>query len=110
MEALLATNRFLAGPAFTEADVRAFQTLVRFDEVYVVYFKCDKKKISQYPNILNYCREIYQVMPGVAETVHMDHIKNHYFTSHPKLNTYAVVPRGPNFLAELEQPHNREQI
>uniref|UniRef100_A0A7S3XM83 GST C-terminal domain-containing protein n=1 Tax=Heterosigma akashiwo TaxID=2829 RepID=A0A7S3XM83_HETAK len=62
MEALLATNRFLAGPAFTEADVRAFQTLVRFDEVYVVYFKCDKKKISQYPNILNYCREIYQVV------------------------------------------------
>jgi len=84
-------------------------TLLRFDEVYVVYFKTDCKKIKDYPNILNYVREIYQ-MPGVKDTVNMNHIKTHYFTSHPTLNTYAIIPKGPNFLGLLEQPHNREQI
>lgn len=109
MEAILGEQRFLAGPAFTEADVRAFVTLVRFDEVYVVYFKTNKARISDYPNLRNYIREIYQ-MPGVADSVNMAHIKMHYFTSHAHLNPFGVIPAGPDVLTDLVQPHDRARF
>jgi putative glutathione S-transferase len=91
------------------SDVRAWTTLIRFDEAYLVYFKCNKKAIKDYPNILNYVREIYQ-MEGVAGTVNMTHIKPSYFSSHVLLNHYGIVPKGPNFLALLNEPHNRDKI
>ena len=100
------TQRFIVGSALTEADVRAFATLLRFDEVYVVYFKCNVKCVREYPNLLNFCREMYQ-LPGVKETVWMAHIKNHYFTSHAHLNAFAVVPTGPNAEASFALPHDR---
>ena len=84
-------------------------TLVRFDEVYVVYFKCNKKTIREYINIQNYLRELYQIAP-IQQTTFMDHIKNHYFTSHPALNAYSVVPTGPNILNDLMLPHNRHLL
>ena len=79
VEEILSKNRYLLGNTITEADIRLFMTLVRFDEVYVVYFKCNVKRIIDYPNIRNYCRDLYQ-FPGVGEGISMDHIKTHYFT------------------------------
>lgn len=79
IEDLLSKQRYLVGNTLTEADIRLFVTLVRFDEVYIVYFKCNTRAVSLAPNILNYCREIYQ-LPGIKESVNMDHIKTHYFT------------------------------
>lgn len=78
LEELLGRSRFVVGNTFTEADLRLFMTLVRFDEVYVVYFKCNVKRIVDYPNIRNYCRDVYQI-PGIASSINMDHIKIHYF-------------------------------
>ncbi|KAG5181374.1 glutathione S-transferase [Tribonema minus] len=108
-EAILSKQRYIAGDRFTLADVRLFVTLARFDEVYEVYFKCNKRRIADYPNILNYVREIYQ-MPGVAETVNMEHIKAHYYTSHPRLNTFSIVPAGPDAEASFKQPHDRDRF
>ncbi|KAJ8600242.1 hypothetical protein CTAYLR_001986 [Chrysophaeum taylorii] len=109
LEAHLADNRFLCGPKLTLADIRLFMTLVRFDEVYIVYFKCNIKALTDFPNINNYCRDVYQ-FPGVADVIKMDHIKTHYFTSHPTLNHYAVVPVGPGFVEDLKLPHNRAAL
>lgn len=109
VDQLLQSQRYIAGDQFTEADVRLFVTLLRFDEVYVVYFKTNTRSVAHTPSILNYCREIYQ-MPGVAETVNMEQIKTHYFASHPTLNYYSIIPKGPDFVKLLEQPHNRESI
>ena len=109
VEGILSTQRYLVGSHFTEADLRLFMTLVRFDEVYVVYFKTNKKQIADYPHILNYCREIYQ-MPAIRATVDMDHIKTHYYTSHPKLNAFAIIPQGPDAVGGLEQPHDRARF
>lgn len=86
----------------TISDIRLWVTLVRFDEVYVVYFKTNKKRIVDYPNLLRYCRNIYS-LPNVAETLNMKHIKTHYYTSHIKLNTYGIIPVGPNFEETLKQ-------
>jgi glutathionyl-hydroquinone reductase len=102
----LQKQRFLVGDAFTEADVRLFVTLVRFDEVYVVYFKTNTRSVQHTDSILNYCREIYQ-MPGVKDTVNMEQIKAHYYCSHPILNHYSIIPRGTDFCHLLDQPHNR---
>ena len=109
VDQILQKQRFIAGDTFTEADIRLFVTLVRFDEVYIVYFKTNTRSITHTPSILNYCREIYQ-MPGVKETVNMNHIKTHYFCSHPTLNHYSIVPKGNNFIGLLEQPHDREEL
>mmetsp|Transcript_6650 Transcript_6650/g.20217 ORF Transcript_6650/g.20217 Transcript_6650/m.20217 type:complete len:347 (+) Transcript_6650:146-1186(+) len=109
LEAHLATSRYLCGDALTLADIRLFMTLVRFDEVYVVYFKTNRKQIADYPNIRNYCRDFYQT-PGVSDVVKMDHIKTHYFTSHPVLNAYAIVPTGPSVIDDLSLPHGRDAL
>ena len=97
----------MAGDVITEADIRLFCTLIRFDEVYVVYFKTNKKAIREYPHLKNYVRELYQI-PEIRSTVNMKHIKNHYFCSHPVLNHYAIVPSGGD--AWWEEPHDRDAL
>ncbi|CAM9382986.1 unnamed protein product [Pylaiella littoralis] len=110
LENILSTRRYLAGDRVTLSDVRVFPSLVRFDEVYNVYFKCNKKRLVDYPNILNYVRDLYQSSPeGFASTTDMDHIRKHYYTSHVALNTYAIMPVGPNFVKTLEEPHDRNR-
>lgn len=109
IDAILQKQRYIAGDVLTEADVRLFVTLLRFDEVYVVYFKTNTRSVTHTPAILNYVRDIYQ-LPGVKETVNMEQIKAHYYTSHPLLNHYSIIPRGNDFVKLLEQPHNRETI
>lgn len=95
IEKRLAGSRFLVGDQFTEADLRLFPTLIRFDSVYVGHFKCNFKRIDDYENLSNYLREIYQ-MPGIADTVNMDHIKTHYYWSHTSINPTRIVPKGPD--------------
>lgn len=109
VESILEKQRFIAGDQLTEADVRLFVTLLRFDEVYVVYFKTNARSVANSPAILNYCREIYQ-MEGVKETVNMEQIKAHYFCSHPTLNKYSIIPKGADFIELLEQPHDRDNL
>ena len=108
-EGILEKQRYVAGDRFTEADIRLFVTLLRFDEVYIVYFKTNTRSVTFSPALLNYCREIYQ-MPGVAETVNMEQIKTHYFASHPHLNMYSIIPKGRNFLERLKEPHDRDKM
>lgn len=109
IDTILQKQRYIAGDKFTLADIRLFVTLVRFDEVYQVYFKTNTRSVTHTPSILNYCREIYQ-MPGVADTVNMEQIKYHYFCSHVELNKYSIVPRGNNFEELLKEPHNRDSL
>jgi putative glutathione S-transferase len=94
LEARLGDSPHLTGEHITEADWRLFTTLLRFDAVYYVHFKCNLKRIADYPNLSRLLRELYHV-PGVAETVNMDHIKRHYYLSHPHLNPSGIVPAGP---------------
>jgi len=100
----LGSSRYLVGDRITEADWRLFTTLVRFDAVYVGHFKCNLRRIADYPSLSGYLRELYQV-PGVAETVRFAHIKRHYYASHSTINPTGVVPAGP--LLDLDQPHGR---
>ena len=100
----LASQRYLVGGKITEADIRLFTTLVRFDAVYVGHFKCNLRRIADYPNLSNYLRDLYQV-PGVASTVNMDHIKRHYYGSHRQINPTGIVPLGPAL--DFYAPHNR---
>ena len=104
VEAILAHTRYLTGATLTEADVRLFTTLVRFDSVYFTHFKTNLKRIVDYPNIWGFTRDIYQA-PGVAETVDMAHIKTHYFVSHRHINPYGIVPDGPEI--NFFEPHER---
>ncbi|WP_346797214.1 glutathione S-transferase family protein [Halomonas sp. Bachu 37] len=107
VEERLGRQRYLAGEWLTEADIRLFTTLIRFDAVYHGHFKCNLKRIEDYPNMSNYLRELYQ-WPGVAETVDLDHIKRHYYYSHDTINPTRIVPAGP--LLGLERPHDRERL
>jgi putative glutathione S-transferase len=100
-EELLAAQRYLAGDQVTEADWRLFTTLVRFDPVYVGHFKCNLRRLVDYPNLWAYTRELYQ-MPGVAETVDFHHIKHHYYGSHASVNPTGIVPAGP--LIDWDEP------
>jgi putative glutathione S-transferase len=100
-------NRYLTGDTLTEADWRLFTTLVRFDPVYVGHFKCNIRRIADYPALSGYLRELYQ-MPGIAGTVNMDHIKNHYYGSHETINPTGIVPVGPEL--DLDAPHGRETL
>lgn len=94
LDAQLAEKRFLLGDRLTEADIRLFTTLVRFDPVYVGHFKCNLRRIADYEHLWRYTRDIYN-LPGVAETVNMQHIKGHYYESHRTINPTGIVPAGP---------------
>lgn len=107
LEARLSRQRYLAGDRITEADWRAFTTLLRFDPVYHGHFKCNKRKLSEYPNLFAYTRELYQV-PGVADTVNMHHIKHHYYVSHDMINPSGIVPKGPE--TNYDAPHDRDRL
>jgi putative glutathione S-transferase len=107
VEDMLSRQRYLIGGRLTEADWRLFTTLARFDPVYVGHFKCNLRRIADYPNLSNYLRELYQ-MPGVASTVSLDHIKTHYYMSHPTINPTRVVPVGPAL--DYGAPHDRERF
>jgi putative glutathione S-transferase len=104
LEARLARQRYLAGDRITEADWRLFTTLVRFDAVYVGHFKCNLRRLVDYPNLWAYARELYQI-PGVSGTVNLDHIKRHYYTSHPMINPTRIIPAGP--VIDFDEPHGR---
>ncbi|XP_072985517.1 uncharacterized protein [Typha latifolia] len=106
-EEILGKQRFICGNALTEADIRLFVTLIRFDEVYAVHFKCNKKLLHEYPNLFNYTKDIYQI-PGMSSTVNMEHIKKHYYGSHPSINPYGIIPIGPNI--DYSSPHDRERF
>ncbi|CAF0790749.1 unnamed protein product [Didymodactylos carnosus] len=107
LEVILSESRYLADSnKLTEADVRLWTTLVRFDPVYVTHFKCNKKLITKdYPNLYGFLREIYQ-MNGIKETVNMDEIKKHYFASHKHINPAGIVPLGPD--VDYDLPHKRD--
>ena len=104
LETLLGQQRYLCGSSITEADWRLFVTLVRFDPVYVGHFKCNIRRLSEYPNLWAYTRELFQ-WPGVRETVNFEHIKRHYYESHETINPTRIVPMGP--LLDFEAPHGR---
>ncbi|MGR3463420.1 glutathione S-transferase family protein [Limimaricola sp.] len=107
LEARLGEKRYLMGDEITEADWRLFTTLIRFDTVYHGHFKCNRAKLVEYPNLWGYARELYQ-WPGVAPTVHFDHIAHHYHYSHETINPHRIVPVGPDL--DLMAPHGREEI
>lgn len=107
IEAHLSQHRYLVGERLTEADIRLFTTLVRFDAVYYGHFKCNLRQIADYPGLSNYVRDIYQ-MPGVAETVNMLHIKAHYYGSHVTINPTRIVPKGPEL--DFTAPHDRDRF
>ncbi|MGD8559696.1 MAG: glutathione S-transferase family protein [Gammaproteobacteria bacterium] len=107
LEDRLGKQRFLVGNAITEADWRLLPTLLRFDPVYVGHFKCNLRRIADYPNLSNYLRDLFQ-QPGIAETFNLDHIKHHYYWSHESINPTRIVPKGPalNYTA----PHDRDRF
>lgn len=107
LELRLGSQRYLAGERLTEADWRLFTTLVRFDAVYYGHFKCNRQRLADYPNLSSYVRELYQ-QEGVAETVHMDHIKVHYYASHRTINPAGIVPLGPAL--DFAAPHDRNRL
>ena len=100
----LSRQKYLVGDRITEADWRLFTTLIRFDSVYYGHFKCNLRRLVDYDNLWSYTRELYQ-WPGVASTVDFDHIKQHYYRSHPTINPNGIVPKGP--LLDLSQPGSR---
>jgi putative glutathione S-transferase len=107
LEERLAGQRFLVGNQLTEADIRLFTTLARFDAVYHGHFKCNLRRLVDYPNLWAYARDLYQHQ-GFGDTVNFDHIKRHYYMTHEKLNPSRVVPLGP--VVDWNEPHQREQL
>lgn len=107
LDTRLASQRYLVGDRLTEADWRLFTTLVRFDPVYVGHFKCNLRRIVDYPNLSGYLRDLYQ-HAGISETVNLDHIKQHYYASHTTINPTGIVPVGPAL--DLETPHGRDRL
>jgi putative glutathione S-transferase len=107
LEDRLARRRYLVGDLITEADWRLFVTLIRFDAVYHGHFKCNIRRIVDYPNLSGYLRDLYQE-PGIAETVKFDHIKRHYYYTHDDINPTRIVPAGPD--QDLMAPHAREGL
>jgi putative glutathione S-transferase len=103
----LEVQRYLVGNQITEADIRLFVTLVRFDPVYVGHFKCNLRRIDDYKNLGPYVRDIYQYK-SIRETVYMDHIKTHYYASHYMINPTRIVPKGP--IIDFSAPHDRERF
>lgn len=104
LEARLSKSRFLLGDRLTETDLRLFCTLIRFDAVYYIHFKCSIRQITDYPNLWGFTRDVYQYQ-GIGETVNMDHIKRHYYITHPDINPTQFVPVGPEL--DFAAPHGR---
>ncbi|MBV9787260.1 MAG: glutathione S-transferase family protein [Chloroflexi bacterium] len=107
IEERLAQQRFLVGNQLTEADIRLFTTLARFDSVYVGHFKCNLRRLVDYPNLWGYARDLYQ-RPGFGETVNVDHIKRHYYMTHDTINPTRIVPLGP--IVDWTTPHDRARF
>lgn len=107
IEQRLATRRYLTGSRLTEADIRLFTTLIRFDPVYHGHFKCNRARVLDYRNLWGFVRDIYQ-LPGIADTVKIDFIKAHYYRSHPTVNPSGIVPIGPAL--DYKQPHGRGHL
>jgi putative glutathione S-transferase len=107
LEVRLSSRRYLFGPRIVEADWRLFCTLVRFDAVYHGHFKCNLRRIADYPNLQGYLLDLYQ-QPGIPETVNLDHIKRHYYFTHDDINPTRIVPIGP--LLDFTRPHSRERF
>ena len=107
MEERLSKSRYLFGKRIVETDWRLFCTLIRFDFVYHGHFKCNLRRIIDYPNLQGYLLDLYQ-QPGIAETVSIDHIKRHYYMTHEEINPTRIVPLGP--IIDLTKPHGRERI
>ncbi|XP_020591804.1 uncharacterized protein LOC110032495 [Phalaenopsis equestris] len=106
-EEILSKQRYICGNDLTEADIRLFVTLIRFDEVYVVHFKCNKKLLREYPNLFNYTKDIYQI-PGMSSSVNMEHIKKHYYGSHPSINPHGIIPIGSDI--DYSASHDRDRF
>lgn len=104
VEVILSKQRYLVGAQLTEADWRLFTTLIRFDAVYVGHFKCNLKRIADYPNLMNFLRELYQI-PGIAETIDIDYCKRHYYFSHTSVNPTQIIPKGP--MLDFNSSHDR---
>jgi putative glutathione S-transferase len=104
---VLSEQRYLAGDVLTEADIAMFTTLIRFDDVYHTHFKCNRRKVSEYPSLWNYLKELYQ-LPGVADTVNMDHIREHYYTTQTDINPKRIVAVGPDH--DFDAPHDRKRL
>ncbi len=107
LEDRLADRRFLLGSDITEADIRLYPTLARFDAVYHYHFKCNLRRLSDYPNLWGYARDLYS-RPAFGGTTNFDHIKRHYFMTHPTINPTRIVPKGP--LIDWEAPHDRARL
>lgn len=107
LDARLSAQRYLTGDSPTEADWRLLPTLLRFDPVYVGHFKCNVRRIADYPNLSGYVRDLYQ-HPGVAATLRLDHIKAHYYGSHESINPTRIVPVGPD--VDYSAPHDRARL
>ncbi|MGH6926191.1 MAG: glutathione S-transferase family protein [Propylenella sp.] len=107
LELKLDEQRFLVGDRLTEADWRLFTTLIRFDAVYYGHFKCNRRRISDCPNLSGYLRDLFQ-MPGVKDTVDLEHVKQHYYFSHESINPRRIVPLGPTLI--IDAPHDRDRL
>eukprot|EP00744_Colponema_vietnamica_P028143 GILI01042610.1.p2 GENE.GILI01042610.1~~GILI01042610.1.p2 ORF type:complete len:114 (+),score=23.95 GILI01042610.1:2-343(+) len=108
LEQHLSQHRYMVGNVITEADVRLFPTLIRYDPVYVGHFKCNYKRIVEYPNIFGYVRELFH-MPAFRNNTDFQHIKHHYYESHRHINPAGVVPNGP-LMDDYELPHGRDHL
>jgi putative glutathione S-transferase len=108
-DSVLQRQRFLTGDTLTDADIRLFVTLFRFDEIYAVYFRANSRLVTLTPSLLNYCRDIYQ-MEGVADTCSMEHCKAHFYCSHAEWNKFSIIPHGLGFVNLLSQPHMRDEL
>jgi putative glutathione S-transferase len=107
LEERLSRQRYLVGGQLTEADIRLFTTLVRFDAVYYGHFKCNLRRLVDYPNLWGYARDLFQ-RPGFGETVNFDHIKRHYYMTHDQINPTRIVPKGPQ--VDWSEPHDRARL
>jgi putative glutathione S-transferase len=107
LEQRLSRQRYLVGYQISEADIRLFTTLVRFDSVYYGHFKCNLRRLVDYPNLWGYARDLFQ-HPGFGETVDFDQIKRHYYITHPQINPTGIVPLGP--IIDWAAPHQRDLL
>lgn len=106
-EQQLSQHRYLCGNELTEADIAMYTTTIRFAEVYYFHFKCNIRRIQDYPNVWGYLRDLYQ-MPAFRDTTNFEHIKSHYYYSHPTINPYRIIPLGPTL--DLDAPHDRDRF